>query len=244
MANRSDRHLSNLSNCQGAKPVRLIRGRCADFPSWPGVQHGAPSRGRIHDRNRISAIRAATLRTGLGPYMPVRIHFAPARSPFERRDPSFNRAQRPIRVGCPRSIKDLAAHVEKGILNFHRFAKMEDEEIIVDLTRVHGIGRWTAEMFLIFNLRRPDVLPVDDLGVRNAARRLYRMRTMPDAKRLRALAERWLPYRSAASWYLWRSGDIVLRTTSGPSAQPQRRRLSARVDPSSHRRIRRRRMPF
>jgi hypothetical protein len=73
MANRSDRHLSNLSNCQGAKPVRLIRGRCADFPSWPGVQHGAPSRGRIHDRNRISAIRAATLRTGLGPYMTVQV---------------------------------------------------------------------------------------------------------------------------------------------------------------------------
>ena len=65
-------------------------------------------------------------------------------------------------------------------------------------------------MFLIFNLGRPDVLPVDDLGVRNAARRLYRMRKMPDAKRLRALSERWRPYRSAASWYLWRSGDIVL----------------------------------
>ena len=85
MANRSDRHLSNLSNCQGAKPVRLIRGRCADFPSWPGVQHGAPSRGRIHDRNRISAIRAATLRTGLGPYMgpymSVRISPAPPASP-------------------------------------------------------------------------------------------------------------------------------------------------------------------
>jgi DNA-3-methyladenine glycosylase II len=107
-------------------------------------------------------------------------------------------------------LKDLAAHVDNGTLNFHRFAKMDDEEIVLDLTRVHGIGRWTAEMFLIFNLGRPDVLPVDDLGVRNAARRLYRMRKMPDAKRLRALAERWRPYRSAASWYLWRSGEIVL----------------------------------
>jgi DNA-3-methyladenine glycosylase II len=118
------------------------------------------------------------------------------------------------RVGLSRQkslyLRDLAAHIENGTLNFHRFSKMDDEEIIVDLTRVNGIGRWTAEMFLIFNLGRPDVLPVDDLGVRNAARRLYRMRKMPDAKRLRALAERWRPYRSAASWYLWRSGDVVL----------------------------------
>ncbi|HEY2524347.1 MAG TPA: DNA-3-methyladenine glycosylase [Candidatus Binataceae bacterium] len=118
-------------------------------------------------------------------------------------------------------LKDLAAHVENGTLSFHRFSGMDDEEIILDLTRVHGIGRWTAEMFLIFNLGRPDVLPVDDLGVRNAARRLYRMRKMPDAKRLRALAERWRPYRSAASWYLWRSGDIVL---PGDRPSPRKRR--------------------
>jgi DNA-3-methyladenine glycosylase II len=118
------------------------------------------------------------------------------------------------RVGLSRQkslyLKDLAAHVANGTLNFHRFSRMDDEEIILDLTRVHGIGRWTAEMFLMFNLGRPDVLPVDDLGVRNAARRLYRMRKMPDAKRLRALAERWRPSRSAASWYLWRSGEVVL----------------------------------
>ena len=118
------------------------------------------------------------------------------------------------RVGLSRQtslyLRDLATHVENGVLNFHRFAKMTDEEIIADLTRVHGIGRWTAEMFLMFNLGRPDVLPVDDLGVRNAVRKLYRMRKMPDGKRLRALGERWRPYRSAASWYLWRSGEIVL----------------------------------
>ena len=134
------------------------------------------------------------------------------------------------RVGLSRQkslyLKDLAAHVDNGTLNFHRFHKMDDEEIIVDLTRVHGIGRWTAEMFLMFNLGRPDVLPVDDLGVRNAARRLYRMRKMPDAKRLRALAERWRPYRSAASWYLWRSGDIVLPGDASP-----KRRRPARKKP-------------
>ena len=119
-------------------------------------------------------------------------------------------------------LKDLAAHVDNGTLNFHRFSTMDDEEIILDLTRVHGIGRWTAEMFLMFNLGRPDVLPVDDLGVRNAARRIYRMRKMPDAKRLRALAERWRPYRSAASWYLWRSGDIVLPGDRLTARKPRR----------------------
>ena len=123
-------------------------------------------------------------------------------------------------------LKDLAAHVDSGTLNFHRFGRMDDEEIIADLTRVHGVGRWTAEMFLIFNLGRPDVLPVDDLGVRNAARRLYRMRKMPDAKRLRKLAERWRPYRSAASWYLWRSGEIVLPDGAPANARRSPRRAS------------------
>ncbi len=134
------------------------------------------------------------------------------------------------RVGLSRQkslyLRDLATHVENGALNFHRFAKMTDEEIIADLTRVHGIGRWTAEMFLMFNLGRPDVLPVDDLGVRNAVRKLYRMRKMPDGKRLRALGERWRPYRSAASWYLWRSGEIVL--VSDAAKDGVRRSRSAR----------------
>ncbi len=107
-------------------------------------------------------------------------------------------------------LKDLASHVEKRTLNFHRFRRMDDEEIIADLTRVHGIGRWTAEMFLMFNLGRPDVLPVDDLGFRSAVRRLYRMRKLPNAKRLRVLAERWRPYRSVAVWYFWRSASVVL----------------------------------
>jgi DNA-3-methyladenine glycosylase II len=124
-----------------------------------------------------------------------------------------------------RYLKDLAAHIESRALNFHRFSRMTDEEIIAELIRVHGIGRWTAEMFLMFNLGRPDVFPVDDLGVRNAVRRLYRMRKMPDAKRLRALAERWRPYRSVASWYLWRSADIILPDGGTPSRRiPGRRR--------------------
>ncbi|HXM88884.1 MAG TPA: DNA-3-methyladenine glycosylase [Candidatus Acidoferrum sp.] len=107
-------------------------------------------------------------------------------------------------------IKDLAAHIRDGKLDFHRFHRMTDEEIIEHLIMVKGIGRWTAEMFLMFNLGRPDVMPADDLGVQNAIKRHYRMRKRPNRKRLMKHAERWRPYRTAAAWYLWRSLDIVL----------------------------------
>ncbi|MGH7933232.1 MAG: DNA-3-methyladenine glycosylase family protein [Candidatus Binataceae bacterium] len=106
-------------------------------------------------------------------------------------------------------IRDLATHVQNSALNFRRFPRMEDEEIIADLTRVRGIGRWTAEMYLMFNLRRPDVLPVDDLGLRNAVTKAYGMDQPLSAKELRLFGERWRPYRSAAVWYLWQSTRII-----------------------------------
>jgi DNA-3-methyladenine glycosylase II len=106
-------------------------------------------------------------------------------------------------------IRDLATHVNNRTLNFHRHSRMTDDEIIADLTKVRGIGRWTAEMFLMFNLHRPDVLPVDDLGVRNAVARLYAMSEPPPPKELREFGERWRPYRTVASWYLWQSLNIV-----------------------------------
>jgi DNA-3-methyladenine glycosylase II len=119
-------------------------------------------------------------------------------------------------------IKDLAAHIRNDTLNFHRFPHLDDEEVIADLTRVKGIGRWTAEMFLMFNLGRPDVFPVDDVGLRNAVMRAYRIRKRPTPKRLRAFAERWRPYRSAASWYLWRSLSITLPDdVAGRPARPR-----------------------
>jgi DNA-3-methyladenine glycosylase II len=121
-------------------------------------------------------------------------------------------------------IKDLARHIADGLLNFHRFARMNDDEIIADLTRVHGIGRWTAEMFLMFNLGRPDVLPVDDLGVRNAIVRAYRIRKAPTPKRLRVFGQRWSPYRTVAAWYLWQSLDITLPTDAVDSRRPKRQR--------------------
>ncbi len=89
---------------------------------------------------------------------------------------------------------------------------------------VKGIGRWTAEMFLMFNLGRPDVMPADDLGVQNAIRRHYRMRQRPNRKRLLKHAERWRPYRTAAAWYLWRSLDIVLPDGAAKPATKKSRR--------------------
>src|SRR5271166_5949885 len=122
-------------------------------------------------------------------------------------------------------IKDLAAHIRDKKLDFHRFHRMTDEEIIEHLIMVKGIGRWTAEMFLMFNLGRPDVMPADDLGVQNAVRRHYKMRQRPTRKRLLKQAERWRPYRTAAAWYLWRSLDIVLPDgASKPPAKTRPRR--------------------
>jgi DNA-3-methyladenine glycosylase II len=112
-------------------------------------------------------------------------------------------------------IRDLAGHVRDRTLDFHRFHRMDDDAIITNLTQVRGIGRWTAEMFLMFNLHRPDVLPVDDLGVRNAVARLYAMSRPPLPKELREFGERWRPYRSVAAWYLWQSMRVV---TPGDSA--------------------------
>ena len=125
-------------------------------------------------------------------------------------------------------LRDLATHVSNRTLNFHRHSRMTDDEVIADLTRVRGIGRWTAEMFLMFNLHRPDVLPVDDLGVRNAVARLYAMPEPPPPKELRVFGERWSPYRTVASWYLWQSLNILTpagtttptNTAAKPSIKP------------------------
>jgi DNA-3-methyladenine glycosylase II len=104
-------------------------------------------------------------------------------------------------------LRDLARHFIDGTIHVHRWPRMEDEAVIAELLEVRGIGRWTAEMFLIFNLLRPNVLPVDDLGLRRAAALHYFGGEAIGADELRALGERWAPWRSVATWYLWRSLD-------------------------------------
>lgn len=107
-------------------------------------------------------------------------------------------------------IRDLARHVKDGELPMDRLHLMSDDEVIEALTAVKGIGVWTAQMFLMFRLGRPDILPVLDLGIRNAFRRAYKLRKDPTAKRMQALAKSWAPYRSVASWYLWQSLELPL----------------------------------
>lgn len=105
------------------------------------------------------------------------------------------------------SLRDLARHFGDGKINARRLQKLSDEEVIEVLVPVRGIGRWTAEMFLIFSLNRPDVLAVDDLGLRNAIKKLYELEEIPKPDAMREIAQVWRPYRSVASWYLWRSLD-------------------------------------
>ncbi len=102
-------------------------------------------------------------------------------------------------------IKDLAARVLDGRLDLPGLTKHPDDEVMRQLVDVKGIGRWTAEIFLMFRLGRPDILPADDMGLMNAVHRAYGLRKRPDAKRLRKMGEAWRPYRSVASWYLWAS---------------------------------------
>lgn len=103
-------------------------------------------------------------------------------------------------------LQDLSRKTEAG-LPLGRVSRLTDEAVIETLTEVKGIGRWTAHMFLMFRLGRQDVLPVDDYGVRKAVMRAYGLRALPDPKRMTRIAEAWRPYRSIASWYLWRSLD-------------------------------------
>jgi DNA-3-methyladenine glycosylase II len=102
-------------------------------------------------------------------------------------------------------LRDLAIHMADGRVPHHTFSALDDEAIITILTDIRGIGRWTAEMFLIFTLNRPDVLPVDDLGLQKNARLAYGLRKNPSRDRLLKLAKPWRPWRSIATWYLWRS---------------------------------------
>jgi DNA-3-methyladenine glycosylase II len=104
-------------------------------------------------------------------------------------------------------VRDLCARILDGSLKLETLGSLADDEVIAALTSVKGIGRWTAEMFLMFRLHRPDVLPVGDLGIVKAVQRAYKLRTAPSPVRLTRIGESWRPYRSVACWYLWASLD-------------------------------------
>jgi DNA-3-methyladenine glycosylase II len=111
------------------------------------------------------------------------------------------------------AVKDLAAKTLDGTVpSARRLAKMSDEEIIARLTTVRGIGRWTVEMLLLFDLGRPDVWPVDDYGVRKGFAKTFGKRKLPKPKQLMKLGEKWRPHRSVAAWYFWRALDVPDKT--------------------------------
>jgi DNA-3-methyladenine glycosylase II len=122
--------------------------------------------------------------------------------------------------GKVRAIKDIARHALAGTVPTRRAAaRLADEAIIEQLTQIHGVGRWTVEMLLIFTLGRPDVLPVDDFGVREGYRLAYGLAERPTPNALRVLGERWKPYRSIAAWYLWRAAsEGKLRSAKTPTS--------------------------
>ena len=107
------------------------------------------------------------------------------------------------------SIRDLATRVELGEVQLDRVSRLPDDEVVRELTLVRGIGRWTAEMFLMFQLGRLDVWPVDDFGVRKGYARIYALGEMPAPKVLEPLGDSFRPYRSVAAWYCWRAVEIV-----------------------------------
>jgi DNA-3-methyladenine glycosylase II len=105
-------------------------------------------------------------------------------------------------------LRDMAERAIRGELNFTRLPKMTDEEVIKHLTQVKGVGVWTAQMFLMFTLKRPNVLPTGDFGVQMAIKKHYNKRKLPKPVQMEKIAKPWEPYRSIACWYLWRSLDI------------------------------------
>ncbi len=111
-------------------------------------------------------------------------------------------------------LKDLAQKILDGLPTLTDLEAMEDEAIIKTLTQVKGIGRWTVQMLLIFRLHRWNVLPVDDLGIRAGIRRVYSLPELPDKKTVQHLGQQWQPYCTIASWYLWRSLELVVNSTT------------------------------
>jgi len=114
-----------------------------------------------------------------------------------------------------RYLRDLASRAHSGELQVDTLHALSDSEIIAILTAVSGVGRWTAQMFLMFRLGRPDVLPELDLGIRKGMQQAYRMRTLPAPSRVQQVAAPWAPYRTIASWYLWRLLDATAENRQG-----------------------------
>jgi DNA-3-methyladenine glycosylase II len=206
------------------KPVRATPKALATLREGDPVmarlieEHGAVVRRELKEERRGDAY-GALLRSIVGQQLSTRAAatiygrmldifggHAPAPRQLLEADPEAIRA-----AGLSRPkiayLRDLALHVEEGTLELERLPELPDEEVSAQLIAIKGLGPWTADMFLMFHLGRPDVLPVGDQGIRNAAKVEYRLRKLPDAKRLEKLARPWRPYRTLACLFLWSSLD-------------------------------------
>jgi DNA-3-methyladenine glycosylase II len=194
---RARRHLSRRDAVLRTLMTRV--GRCTLEPG--GDCFAALVRAVVAQMISTKAARAITMRleTMVGGLAPERI-LAAGEERLRGAGLSGSKAQ---------ALADLAAHVADGRLPLTRLEELDDEEVIARLVPIRGIGRWTAEMFLIFSLGRLDVLPVDDFGLRAGVRDQYRLKELPGRAALRELGECWRPYRSVATWYLWRSRGFV-----------------------------------
>lgn len=183
-------------------------------------EHGGPLPLEPDSRGRPADLYGALLRSITGQQLSVKAARAiygrlaerfGGRAPTPQEllddDPEAMRAAAGLSRAKVASLRSLAEHVLAGELELDRLAELPDAEVIRELVAVKGIGEWTAHMFLMFTLHRPDVLPTGDQGIRNAVMRAYGLDAPPDPEALAALAEPWRPYRTRACLYLWRSLD-------------------------------------
>lgn len=182
--------------------------------------HGGPLPAEQDARGRPADLYGALVRTIAGQQLSVkaaRAIYLRLEARFDGRtptpeeiladDPEELRAAAGFSRAKVRYLRSLAEHVQQGELVLERLAELDDDAVISELTAVKGIGEWSAHMYLMFTLHRPDVLPVGDLGVRNAVMRAYALERPPAPTELSELAEPWRPYRTRATLYLWRSLD-------------------------------------
>jgi DNA-3-methyladenine glycosylase II len=191
----SDEKLARLIDEHGRLKVESrVRGR-------PAEAYGALLRAIVGQQLSVAAAR-----TIYGRFTDLFGGHTPTPEELLNVDPDALRG-----VGLSRAkanyVRSLAEHVVSGELELDRLDELPDEEVARELLAVKGLGQWSVDMFLMFHLGRPDVLPVGDLGIRRAVERLYGLETLPSAAELEALGERWRPYRSLASLYLWESLD-------------------------------------
>jgi DNA-3-methyladenine glycosylase II len=202
-------HGEAVAHLRGADPVMdAIIERVGPCLLGHRTDRGGPA--RDHYGALVRSIIGQQLSTAVARTMVARVmdRFG-GRTPSPREVLADDPEQFRAAVGLSRSkvefLRDLAERIETGALVLEELDDLSDDQVAAHLTEVKGIGQWTVDMFLIFHLGRPDVLPVGDLGVRRAAMTEYRLRKLPSPTRLTTLARPWRPWRSVASWYLWAS---------------------------------------